>query len=309
MEPLVTILLSSFNHEQFLEEALQSLIEQSFSNWEAWVLDDASTDNSKSIIDGFKKIDRRIVPIYSRNNLGKAKQLNNVLGNVKSKYIAFLDSDDYWNKNKLEIQVNTLEQNKSIDIVYTDGIIVDSRINNLDKTKKAWNSKIEGKLFSEEHRQPTQRDGDVFNELLRGNFIFYSSVLFRTSSINNIRFSETINRSMDWLFFTELSRNSNFKYLSQPLAYYRVHGDNLQNRVKQSSKKFEALKFILQKYGAKIPSEYKARHYYIMALHELKLKNFKDARLFAAKSSKLKLSFKTYIIWFLSFVNVGILKY
>ena len=125
--------MTCHNGEAFLQEALDSVIKQTYSNWELIFYDNNSTDKSKAIINGYK--DDRIKYFKSEKllNLGTIRNLS--LNNCKGEYICFLDTDDYWSKFKLEKQIDKFKTNQNIDIVYSNYF----EVRNKDITKKKKN--------------------------------------------------------------------------------------------------------------------------------------------------------------------------
>lgn len=107
--PTVSVLIPSFNHARFLKATVESVLNQSFSDFELIISDDCSTDDSKKIIDSFS--DERIKKIFSEKNRGTVRSLNKMLEIAAGKYIAVLGSDDIWEKDKLSKQVEFLENN------------------------------------------------------------------------------------------------------------------------------------------------------------------------------------------------------
>ena len=106
MNNLVSIITPSYNSSKFIEECINSVINQSFIDWEMIIVDDYSTDNSRDLILKFAKEDNRINPIFLDENVGAAAARNIAIREAKGKYIAFLDSDDIWKSEKLEKQLS-----------------------------------------------------------------------------------------------------------------------------------------------------------------------------------------------------------
>ena len=106
MEPLVSIITPVYNSEEFLEETILSVLDQTYENWELILIDDCSKDDSYKIIDKYLRKDKRIKYLKNKKNSGPAITRNNGINISKGKYIAFLDSDDLWYKDKLKNQIN-----------------------------------------------------------------------------------------------------------------------------------------------------------------------------------------------------------
>ena len=109
--PEVSIITPSYNTARFIKDCIQSVICQSFENWELLIVDDCSKDSSVEIITKFTQEDNRILLIALNENVGAAAARNIAIQKAKGKYIAFLDSDDIWKKDKLEEQLDFMRTN------------------------------------------------------------------------------------------------------------------------------------------------------------------------------------------------------
>ena len=108
---LVSIIMPTFKCAKFIEESINSIQSQTYKNWELIVVDDCSNDGTKGIVTGLQEKDERIRAIFNSSNFGAAVSRNNALSNAKGRWIAFLDSDDLWEPNKLEKQIHFMEDN------------------------------------------------------------------------------------------------------------------------------------------------------------------------------------------------------
>ena len=104
---MVDIILPNYNNASSIKTSIKSVISQSFKNWKLFIIDDGSKDNSGKIISKFKN--KKINKIYLKKNKGVSYCRNLGIKKSKSDYIAFIDSDDYWKKNKLEKQIKLME--------------------------------------------------------------------------------------------------------------------------------------------------------------------------------------------------------
>ena len=104
-KPEVSIVMPAYNSAEFLEEAINSVINQSFSNWELIIIDDCSSDRSRDIILAYQNKEPRIISIFNTNNSGSGVSRNKGIELATGEWIAFLDSDDIWQRNKLENQI------------------------------------------------------------------------------------------------------------------------------------------------------------------------------------------------------------
>ena len=110
MNELVSIIMPSFNTESFISDSIESVLAQTYTNWELIIVDDCSTDNTDEVVRPFL-VDQRIRYLKNENNNGAAISRNRALREANGKWIAFLDSDDLWMPKKLEKQITFMEKN------------------------------------------------------------------------------------------------------------------------------------------------------------------------------------------------------
>lgn len=123
-EPLVSVLMPSFNAENYIEAAIQSVLDQTVSDWEMIIIDDGSWDSTCKIIEALSQKDSRIHFYKNEQNMGAANSRNRGLAMCRGEYVALLDSDDIWYPQKLEKQVS-LAKAADADIVYCSYAIID----------------------------------------------------------------------------------------------------------------------------------------------------------------------------------------
>lgn len=131
MKELVSIIMPSYNTGQYIEETIQSVLKQTYTNWELIIVDDCSTDNTDEVVKPFLS-NEKIRYIKNEKNSGAAISRNRALRESKGKWIAFLDSDDLWEQQKLEKQIEFME-NKNYYFSYTDYCEIDERSKSLGK--------------------------------------------------------------------------------------------------------------------------------------------------------------------------------
>ena len=196
---LVSVITPTYNSEKYIKETANSVINQSYSNWEWIVVDDCSIDSTREILENLSKTDSRIKPLFlSKNCGGPAKPRNIGLDNAKGKYVCFLDSDDVWLKNKIKTQLENIDD---ADGMCTNFVIIDEDSKKLKKT----NPYLSKYLF---------RVG-----LHRHLIWYFNPININTSIIKNntrIRFNENKEFAAieDWIFWIDyLNSNKNFKYI------------------------------------------------------------------------------------------------
>lgn len=132
MNHLVSIIMPSFNCKEFISETMLSVLSQTYKNWELIIVDDCSTDNSTDIINNFINDDQRVKLIFNEKNEGAAVSRNKAIKHASGKYIAFLDSDDLWNTDKLENQISYMSNN-NLAFSYSAYETIDEESNSLNK--------------------------------------------------------------------------------------------------------------------------------------------------------------------------------
>ncbi|MDB9983402.1 glycosyltransferase [Candidatus Pelagibacter sp.] len=204
--------MNCHNGEKYIKEAINSLINQSYKNWELIFFDNASNDNSAVIAKKYD--DKRIKYHYSKFvNLGIARK--KALEKCRGDFIAFLDCDDFWTKNKLKLQVNELIKNPKIVLSFSNSYF-------FNKKKK--------KLLYE--NKPY--DGYIFEELLKRYYISFDTVLINAFYLNKLKqkFDERLTITHDLDLIIRLSKIGNFKYLDKPLSWWRIHNNSYsQNKM------------------------------------------------------------------------------
>ena len=116
MDPLVSIIIPAFNAEKFISETVNSVLTQSYTNWELIIVNDGSTDSTKNLIENFAQTDKRIQPIHQKN-MGVSLTRNNGFKHATGQYIALLDADDVWLENNLLEKINMLQSDSSLGFV------------------------------------------------------------------------------------------------------------------------------------------------------------------------------------------------
>lgn len=119
MDPLVTIVTPCYNAEKTISETIESVLSQTYKNWEMLIIDDGSTDNSQTLVNNYILKDNRIKYLQTTHPTGSPSEPRNIgIENARGEYIAFLDSDDKWLPNKLEKQMQFIDENH-YDLVYS----------------------------------------------------------------------------------------------------------------------------------------------------------------------------------------------
>ena len=224
---MVSIITPVYNCEEFLEECIQSVLNQTLKDWELILVDDCSTDSSSIIINKYVALDSRI-KLYSLNkNVGAGIARNKGIEISRERFIAFLDSDDYWHRSKLKLQIEYMIQ-ENIDFSYTNFFELDKedKVSKIILTPKSVNS------FS----------------LLFNNYIKTLTAIYDTKRIGKT-YMPNYRKRQDWgLWFNLLYKTNKAYRFTEPLAYYRTSNTSLsKNKLKLVKENFNFYRFFLQK--------------------------------------------------------------
>jgi glycosyltransferase involved in cell wall biosynthesis len=227
---LVSIIMTCYNGEAFLKKSVESILSQTYQNWELIFVDNNSTDKSEIIIKSF--YDTRIKYFKSNIlvNLGSIRKL--AYSKCQGHFICFLDVDDYWSQYKLEKQIKIFEMNENIDVVYS----------NYYKVKNQSLIKNDNILYR----------GYCQNEIVLSYIkgvatTAWLTLMIKRSSIDKLEYSfdDKTHIASDFDLVIRLSIFSNFDYIDEHLAYYRIHQDN---ESKNRNKEISELIYIINKY-------------------------------------------------------------
>ena len=218
---LVSIITPSYKSERFISQTIESVLSQTYLNWEMIIVDDVSPDNSNSIIEEYIKKDDRIKLINLEKNSGPAVARNRAIKEAKGRYIAFLDADDLWMPEKLEKQIEFMTE-YNLDLTYSSYKLIDENNNGL------------GKFIT--------KDIISYESLLKTNSIGCLTAIYDSKNLGKVYMPDIIKRQDYGLWLKILKKIGNTKGMLEPLATYRI----LKSSV--SSNKFIALLYVWKIY-------------------------------------------------------------
>lgn len=203
------MIIPCYNYGHYLPQALQSVLDQSMQEWEAIVIDDASTDNTAEVMHNFT--DTRIAYRYHSVNMGYMATLNDGVAQAHGEFVAVLDADDRYLPGFLSRAVAALHKYPEAGMVYTGWEIINAR----------------GKPVRRIHSMPHAKDGvyDEFPFLLRHCYIAHCSVLVRKTVYDRIG-PHRFERISDWDMWLRISQKYPVAFVSECLYQYRRHGKN-----------------------------------------------------------------------------------
>ena len=281
--PLISIVIPTFNHVNYLSKALESVLHQTYTNWEAIVIDNHSTDDTGKVIDKFN--DHRIKYLKIQNNGVIAKSRNIGIKSAKGDWVAFLDSDDLWTNDKLKTCIESI--NNQVDLIYHDLEVTSNK-----------RTFFKGKINkTRQLKKPV-----LIDLLVNGNAISNSSVIVRKKILIKIGLmdeNKELIAAEDYNTWLKISNfTDQFLYLPKKLGYYHIHQEGISQK-DMSIPTQKATQDFLHILNNKQKKKIEANIKYISGRFNYLNFNYKQAKkdlLFVLRSSSFKFRLKSLIM-------------
>lgn len=210
----ISIITPTYNREKFLPAAIDSVLGQTYQNFELIIVDDGAVDNTRALVMSYANKDSRIKYLYQQNQ-GQSVARNYGLSIAKGEFICFLDSDNYWPLDKLEKSLKAFEQYPDADVIYGDCITIDEQ-------------------GREMHRDNMHRySGNIAALLLKDNFVSMNTTMTRRKCFDEMGgMSGTRKVADDYDLWLKFSARYHFQHIPEFLAYYRV----MENQISSNKK-------------------------------------------------------------------------
>lgn len=206
-----------FNAEPFVRHAVNSVQSQTYSNWELIIVDDCSTDRGLAVVQSISDDDPRIIVLKNSRNIGGAETRNIAIAKAKGAFIAFLDADDLWEKDKLQNQIDFMSENKEVNFCFSSYKTIDEQgkfINNVKTTPKV-----------------------NLQKMYSHNYIGCLTVIYRVSTHGKF-YMPNIRKRQDFALWLIMLEKFDYAYsLDATLASYRIRKESL------STNKIDAIKY------------------------------------------------------------------
>ncbi|MCX6451372.1 MAG: glycosyltransferase [Actinobacteria bacterium] len=207
----ISVIIPNYNYARYLDQAIQSVLKQSYDNLELIVVNNGSTDNSLEILEKYE----HEIRLINQPNLGQSGARNSGLSLSTGEFIAFLDADDFWEPYKLEIQSTLM--NSATQLVYCG----------ISPFKDLENERLQSVL-------PKYKGNcaNYFIDLPGASIVLSgeSTALFSRDLLQNVGlFDAELNSTAGWDFFRRCSLLTNFDFVNEPLVNYRLHSSNMSN--------------------------------------------------------------------------------
>lgn len=271
-KPKVSVIIPLFNLKEYVGEAIDCVLNQTYPNIEIIVIDDGSTDQPQTVLNEYKDHIRLI----TQENRGLSSARNTGIKNSRGEYLVFLDADDGIFPDKIETEVRTLEKYPEIGWVYGSVLIIDK------------NKQIIGRLPDENIKSSGRPpEGKIFDTLISINIMPVNAVMIRRKVLDVGLFDESLRSYEDLDFWLRVSAKYEVKYINKPLSFVRFRRDSMQrntirfcsNRIRQINKACRLypdltrphrrqISRVLAEVHNNLGLEYYHRHRFVESAHE-----------------------------------------
>ncbi|MFI5363276.1 MAG: glycosyltransferase family 2 protein [Elusimicrobiota bacterium] len=248
---LISIIFPYYNGQTFIREALESVRAQTYRDFELLLIDDGSPDPKQSefvkdLIAGYK--DDRF-KYFHKPNGGLSNARNFGYAQAQGSHIAFLDQDDLWKPEKLEVQMGVFRKNPAVEFIFTNGVSFGEAALPFRRRR----SIQEGIIF------------DSYSEMLRGNVVSALTVMFTRPLVDKVGLSNPrYSVCPDYEYFLRMSEKTDFYFIDKPLALYRLHGENTSKQAIRGGA--EVLCILSERKKATLKQKWWASYYFVKQL-------------------------------------------
>lgn len=217
--PLVSVIMPAYNAAEYAEQAVESILNQTYKRFEFIIIDDASTDSTLNILKDIRAKDKRIILIQNKKNLGVTRSLNKGLELAKGEYIIRMDADDWSYPDRFELQVKLMQD-------YPNVVVSGSYIEVSD-------SKLRTKYI----RKYNIDDSSIRKHLFRYSPFAHPATIWKAEVLKKERYNEVINVSQDYELYFRVGKIGKFMNLNKPLLKLRMHEQSISTTMSSAQLK------------------------------------------------------------------------
>lgn len=224
----ISVVTASYNYQNYIKEAIQSVLNQTYKDWELIVVDDCSTDNSVEVIKSFD--DERIKLFVNDKNLGLQKTVKRGIENATGEWIVFLESDDVITADNIEKKVSIAQKYNDINLIFNDCEFFgdEEKVRDFTIALKKTRTLLCGKNYPQ----------NMFYNFYLSNKIFtFSSVMAKREDLLKISFEPPMDCLLDWWLWVQLAYIGKYYYIPEKLTKWRLHTDSYIYKSKHYSPK------------------------------------------------------------------------
>jgi len=217
--PLVSVIMPTYNAEKYVKQAVESILNQTYKKFEFVIIDDTSTDSTFNILKDFRNIDRRIILIQNKKNLGVTRSLNEGIKLAKGKYIIRMDADDWSFPERFKLQIELMEKNPKVVVSGSYVEICDSEL----KTKYI--------------RKYQNNDTNIRKHIFRYSPFAHPATIWKAEVLKKERYNEIINVSQDYELYFRVGKIGKFMNLNKSLLKLRMHKQSISTTMSNAQLK------------------------------------------------------------------------
>lgn len=217
--PLVSVVMPVYNAEKYLKTSVESILNQTYTNYEFVIVDDASTDASQVILQEYSKKNSQIKLLRNKDNLGVTGSLNKALDYVKGKYVVRMDADDWSNLKRLELQVDLMEENPNVVVSGSYIEVCDSNLQTMYI------------------RRYQLDDKNIRKRMFRYSPFAHPATIWRTSDLKKERYSEKARNCEDYELYFRIGRLGRFMNTNKVLLRLRLHPSSISASMNDNQSK------------------------------------------------------------------------
>lgn len=216
----ISILITSYNYEKYIEKTIESVKNQTFHNWELIIVDDASNDRSVEIISKATDSNTRVRTVVNDENLGLEASLQKAYKYASGQWIAILESDDSWTPDYLEEKIKVILQHPEAGVIFND-------VNTVGENNGIKLILDTNRRFLRSKKFPRNMFWDMN---LRNRIMTFSSVMIRRDLLEKVNWNTPSDRLLDWWLYIQLAYATSFYYIDKKLTNWRIHSDSYINQ-------------------------------------------------------------------------------
>ena len=222
----ISVVTASYNYQDYIKEAVQSVLDQTYKDWELIIVDDCSTDNSVEVIKSFK--DDRIKLFINEKNLGLKETVKRGIENAAGEWIVFLESDDILTPDYIEKKVEIAKKYYDVNLIFNDCEFFGDK----ERIKKVTNDLKKTRKILKTKKYPRKM---FYNFYLSNKIFTFSSVMAKRNDLLNISFNPPMDYLLDWWLWIQMSYIGEFYYIPEALTCWRLHKQSYINCSEYSS--------------------------------------------------------------------------
>ena len=219
----ISVVTASYNYQDYIKEAVQSVLDQTYKDWELIIVDDCSTDNSVEVIKSFK--DERIKLFINEKNLGLKETVKRGIENATGEWVVFLESDDILTPDYIEKKVEIAKKYTDINLIFNDCEFFgdENKVNDFNLALKKTRIILSKKNYPQ----------NLFYNVFQSNKIFtFSCVMVKKDNLQNIDYNPKLDYLLDWHLWIQIAYTGKFYYIDKKFTKWRLHRKSYINQSK-----------------------------------------------------------------------------